>query len=169
LSGHIKWSSAAGNIYEYPEDINIDLDMNWKRFLSVLVLTITVIIMFDYLYNFILLQKAFERNSQYWRSPEEMQGLVLYGWLFMLLCTTVVGLIFARYGKTGINHGLEFGFLMGIAFFVLIFGFTTIVPWPVGLLAAWAGQWFFNSLILGFLFGWLYKGKNATSKISTST
>jgi len=134
--------------------------MNWKRFLLVLLLTGIVIIVFDYFYNFILLQKLFLENSQYWRASEEMQNLVILGWLVMLLCTAIVGLIFVRLGKVGIYKGLEFGILTGLAFFILIYGFTTIVPWPANLLAAWGGQWFANNVIIGLLFGWLYRNKN---------
>ena len=133
--------------------------MNWKRFLPLLLLTYVVIILLDFVYNFIFLQKAFIENSQYWRSPKEMQNLVLVGWLIMILCITLVALLFARFGKSGIYNGLEFGLLLGLSSFVLICGFTTIVPWSPYLLIAWAGQWFVNDVIIGFLFGWLYKGK----------
>jgi hypothetical protein len=139
-------------------------NMNWKRFLLVLSLTIVVIILFDYMYNFLLLQKVFMENSQYWRPPGEMQHLAIFGWLLMLFCTTIIGLIFIRSGRTGIFNGLEFGFLIGLSFFSLIYGFTTIVPWPTSLLIAWAGQWFANNIILGFLFGWLYKNKDTSTK-----
>jgi hypothetical protein len=103
-------------------------------------------------------------NSQYWRPPVEMQNLVIYGWLIMFLCVTCVGILFTRFEKPGIYNGLKFGFWLGLSFFVLIFGFTTIVPWPTYLLLAWAGQWFANIIILGFLFGWLYKSKDIALK-----
>ena len=138
--------------------------MNWKRFLVVLPIVCVVIILFDYIYNFIFLQEAFMKNSQYWRTPEQMKSLIILGWIVMVLCITIISLLFIQSGKTGIYNGLKFGFLTGLLLFLLVYGFTTIVPWPACLLIAWAGQWFANSIILGFLFGWLYKKKGSALK-----
>ena len=131
--------------------------MNWKRYGLALSSCFVVVTVFDILWNAVLLHDVYVQTARFWRPADELNRLVPVGFLIMLGMMSVMGLLFVRFGRVGIRHGLEFGLLVGLMMFVGSFGLVTMVPWPKSLVAAMAFQNFMNNLLTGLFFGWLYK------------
>ena len=131
--------------------------MNWKRFTLALVCAFLVATLYDILLNAVILRSAFEAGAQYWRSPDELNRLVPFGWLSMLLMFLFFGLLFVRAQRRGLRHGLEFGCWLALAGAAGVTGIATLVPWPREILFGIAVQQAGNALLLGFSLGWFYR------------
>ncbi len=131
--------------------------MNGKRFALALVVAFVAATLFDIILNGIVLRSAFEAGAQYWRPPEELNRLIPFGWLSMLIMFLFFGLLFVRVRLRGVRQGLEFGCWLALAAVAGVAGMATLVPWPGQVLVGMAVQQAGNAVLLGICFGWLYR------------
>ena len=137
--------------------------MNWRRYALALLSCFLVVVVFDILWNAVLLHDVYVQSARFWRPSEELNRLVPIGFLIMLAIMALTGLVFVRFGGTGVRRGLEFGCLLGLTAFIGTLGFITMVAWPTSLIAAMAFQAFANNVLTGLFFGWLYHPRQAQS------
>jgi hypothetical protein len=130
--------------------------MNWKRFALALFSCFLVVIVFDVLWNAVLLRDVYIQAAQFWRPTDELNRLVPVGFLILLGIMALTGFLFIRFGGAGILRGFEFGFLLGLMAFIGTLALITMVPWPKSLIGAMAFQAFVNIVLTGLFFGWLY-------------
>jgi hypothetical protein len=138
--------------------------MSWKRYAVALFSGFVVVVLFDILWNAVLLHDVYVQAARFWLPMEELNRLVPVGFLIMLGIMALSGLLFIRFGGAGILRGLEFGLLLGLTAFVGTLGFITMVPWPKSLIAAMAFQTFANNVLTGLFFGWLYRPRQAQAE-----
>lgn len=136
--------------------------MNWKRFVGATVATWITILVLDALINGIFLAGDFEATSRYWLPFDELFRRIPLGWLSMLLSVTLFGYAFIRFGDgQGARNGLRFGLWLGAAMALPgPLGLYALVPWPMKMILAWTAQWFVNVLVIGGMFGWIYRSRD---------
>ncbi len=138
--------------------------MNWKRYGLALFSCFFVVVLFDVLWNAVLLHDVYMQAARFWRPTSELNQLVPVGFLIMLGIMALTGLVFIRFGGAGIRQGLEFGFLLCLSAFIGTLAFITMVPWPKSLIAAMGFQAFANNVLTGLFFGWLYHPRQVQAK-----
>ena len=131
--------------------------MNLKRLAASILFAFITGTVIDILLNAIILRSAFESAASFWRPAEELNQLVLFGWLSVLLTMICFGCLFARAGLRGIHQGLEFGLWLALASVFGVAGIATLVPWPTELLFVMAVKQEMSNLVLGISLGWLYQ------------
>lgn len=137
--------------------------MNWKRFVTALLVVSVVVTAFDVLYNAKLFAGVFERSAGFLLPADQLNARVALGWLAMFGMYGFLGLIFVRGARHGAGRGLEFGLWLGLASAAGTLGLVSIVPWPRELVLTMALQQFANSLLVGLLFGLIYRPKAAVA------
>lgn len=131
--------------------------MKWKRFTLALVCAFLAATLYDILLNAVILRSAFEAGAQYWRPPDELNRLIPFGWLSLLLMFLFFGFLFVPTQRRGLRQGLEFGCWLALAGAAGVGGMATLVPWPREILSGMAVQQAGNALLLGVSFGWFYR------------
>lgn len=133
--------------------------MNWKRFTVAIAWAFLAATLCDILLNAVVLRSAFEAGAPYWRPPDELNRLVPFGWLSMLVMFVFYGALFVGAERRGLRYGLAFGFWLALASVAGVAGMATLVPWPHQVLVGMAVQQAGNALLLGVFLGWLYRDR----------
>lgn len=135
--------------------------MNIARFGLVLVATSLVTLVADVVLNAVIFRDVYTRSTAFLLPVGELNARVFLGWAALLVNVAAFGLLFVLSGWRGIRRGLLFGTLLALAGVAGVAGIASIVPWPAELLAAIAVQQFVNGVLLGAIFGWLYRQTGA--------
>jgi hypothetical protein len=133
--------------------------MNWKRFLGATVAAWLGILVLDAMINGIFLAGDFEATAGHWLPSDELFRRIPLGWLSMLLSVVLFGYVFIRFGDgCGARNGLRFALWIGTALAAPgPLGLYALVPWPMKMILAWSTQWFINMVVIGLMFGWIYR------------
>lgn len=136
--------------------------LHWKRFVAATIVSFFAIIILDFLVNGVFLQGDFESTQQYWLPSEELFRRIPLGWLSMLMTIVLYGLVYLRFGGgSGPRQGLRFGLWLGAAAAIPgPLGLYALVPWPMKMILAWTMTWFVNLVLIGLVFGRLYRPRS---------
>ena len=131
--------------------------MNWRRYLLAAGAAILLSLVADVLINAVIMRQAFVDGAEYWLPADELNRRVPLGFAALAGSLAVLGLAFVRLGRVGVRAGLEFGGWLALATAIGVLGLASLVPWPSSLILSMAIQQAVNNLLLGFMFGWLYR------------
>ncbi len=131
--------------------------MNWRRYFLAFAVTSVLTLVTDVVLNAIIFRDTYTKAAPWLLPVEELNRRVFLGWTGLLIIVAAFGFLLVRGGWLGIRSGLQFGSVLAFASLAGIAGFASMVPWPTELILAIAVQQCVNGLLLGAVFGVVYR------------
>ena len=131
--------------------------MNWRRYILALTVTSVATLVTDVLLNAVVFREVYIQAASFLLPPDQLNARIPLGWAALLVIIATFGLLFAIERWQGIRDGLRFGALLGVAGIAGVAGLASVFAWPVPLLVAVSVQQVANGLLLGVVFGLLYR------------
>ncbi len=131
--------------------------MNWRRYLLALGLTTLLTLVADIVLNAIIFRGAYSNAAQWLLPADELNRRVPLGWAGLVVAIAAFGLLLVRGGFLGLRSGLQFGLVLAVASLAGVAGFASMFPWASQLALAIIVQQAANGLLLGAVFGIVYK------------
>ena len=131
--------------------------MNGKRLVLSVTVTVVATLIVDILLNAIVFRQVYADAGSLLLPPEELNARVPLGWGALVVMIAAFGILFVRSGRTGVRWGVEFGALLALASAAGVAGIGSVFPWPPRLVFVMGVQQVVNGLLMGLLFGWLYR------------
>lgn len=131
--------------------------MHWKRYFAALTVALVATFAVDILLNAVLLRDLYKSHQALWLPAEQLNARVPLGLASVALIQAFLGVLFVRIGWRGIRRGLEFAVWLSLAAVAGVAGLASLVPWPTALLVSMAVQQTADNVLLGVVFGWLYR------------
>ncbi len=135
--------------------------MNWQRFGIALGVAFLLVLVLDIILSTVILQDLYADAASSWPATPEANPLVSVGWLAVIFTLAAFGMLYTRTGWVGWRRGLEYGVWIGLAGFAGVLGLMVMVPWPVRLALLLGIQQLVNGLVLGLVFGVVYRPPEA--------
>lgn len=133
------------------------LPLNLRSYMMTLAVATAVTLSLDVLLNAVVFRTVYVAAAPYLRPADELNRLVPLGWGALVIIVGSFGWICIRGGWAGWKAGLEFGALLAIASVAGVAGIGSVFRWPAALLGAVAVQQCVNGVVLGLIFGTMYK------------
>jgi hypothetical protein len=137
------------------------LDLNWRRYFLALAATGIFTLVLDVLLNAVIFRGVFARSASFLLPAHELNARVPVGWAALLVIVAAFGFLLVRGGWLGLRRGFQFGTVLGVASVAGVAGITSVVAWPGELLLVVGVQQFLNGLLLGVVFGVVYRPASA--------
>jgi hypothetical protein len=137
--------------------------MNWRRYFLALAATSILTLIVDVLLNAIVFRAVYKRAAAFLLPPNELNVRVPIGWTALLVIVAAFGFLLVRGRWLGLSRGLRFGLVLAVAGVAGVAGIGSIVAWPAELLFAIGVQQFVNGILLGAVFGVVYREPAAGS------
>jgi hypothetical protein len=137
--------------------------MNWRRYFLALAATSILTLIVDVLLNAIVFRAVYKRAAAFLLPPNELNVRVPIGWTALLVIVAAFGFLLVRGRWLGLSRGLRFGLVLAVAGVAGVAGIGSIVAWPAELLFAIGVQQFVNGILLGAVFGVVYRETAAGS------
>jgi len=131
--------------------------MNWRRYILALTVTSVATLVTDVLLNAVVFREVYVQAASFLLPPDQLNARIALGWAALLVIIATFGLLFAIARWQGIRDGLRFGALLAIAGIAGVADLASVFAWPVPLLVAVSVQQVANGLLLGVVFGLLYR------------
>jgi hypothetical protein len=131
--------------------------MNWRRYFLALAATSILTLIVDVLLNAIVFRAVYKRAAAFLLPPNELNVRVPIGWTALLVIVAAFGFLLV------LSRGLRFGLVLAVAGVAGVAGIGSIVAWPAELLFAIGVQQFVNGILLGAVFGVVYREPAAGS------
>lgn len=131
--------------------------MNGKRYLLAVVATAFITLVVDVLLNAVLFRDVYAAAAPYLLPTHDLNERLPLGWGALVVIVAAFGFIFARGPWRGVRGGLEFSAVFAVASAAGIAGFASLLPWPADLLVCVGIQQVANALVLGLVFGKVYR------------
>jgi hypothetical protein len=131
--------------------------LNFRSYMVTLAVATSVTLILDVLLNAVVFRAVYRAAAPYLRPADELNRLVPLGWGALAVIVGTFGWICIRGGWAGWKRGLEFGALLAVAGVAGVAGIGSVFRWPAALLGAVAVQQCANGIVLGLIFGTLYK------------
>ena len=131
--------------------------MNWRRYFLALAATGLLTLVADVVLNAVVFRDVYRRSASFLLPAHELNVRVGLGWAALLIIVAAFGVLLIRGGWLGFRGGLQSGLILAVAGVAGVAGIASIVAWPGELLVAVAVQQFINGLILGVVFGVMYR------------
>ena len=131
--------------------------MNWRRYFLALGATGVVTLVADVVLNAIVFRDVYRRSASFLLPAQELNSRVWLGWASLILIVAAFGFLLVRGGWLGFRRALHFGLVLAVAGVAGVVGIASVVAWPSELLVAVAVQQFINGLLLGVVFGVVYR------------
>ena len=135
--------------------------MNWRRYFLALGATGLLTLVADVALNAIVFRDVYRRSASFLLPPQELNSRVWLGWAALMLIVGAFGFLLVQGGWLGFRRGLHFGLVLAVAGVAGVAGIASVVAWPGELLVAVAVQQFINGLLLGVVFGVVYRPAHA--------
>lgn len=134
--------------------------MNIKRFFSASLILFVFIFAYESFVHGHLLYALYSQTPNTWRPFAEIKSLVPYNMGIMIALAFWITFIFTRFFKTGgWKNGLLFGFYVGVLSGIQAAGAYYYLPISFSLTLAWFVFGVIESMLGGFLIGFIYKAK----------
>jgi hypothetical protein len=140
--------------------------MNWRRYLLALAVTSVATLVTDVLLNAVVFREVYTRAAPFLLPPDQLNARIPLGWAALLVITATFGVLFAIARWQGIRDGLRFGALLAVAGIAGVAGLASVFAWPLPLLIAVSAQQTANALLLGAVFGLLYRSNAMTMAVA---
>ncbi len=131
--------------------------MNWRRYFLALAVACLLTLVADLVLNAVISREVYTRSASFLLPAHELNVRVWLGWGAIMSIVAAFGFLLVRGGWAGFRCGLQSGLVLAVAGVAGVAGIASIVAWPGELLAAIAAQQFTNGLILGVVFGVVYR------------
>lgn len=131
--------------------------MNWRRYFLALAATGLLTLVADVLFNAVIFRDVYMRSASFLLPAHELNARVWLGWAALMSIVAAFGFLLVRGRWLGFRGGLQSGLILAFAGVAGVAGIASIVAWPAELLAIIAVQQFTNGLILGVVFGVVYR------------
>ena len=128
--------------------------MNSARILGVAALLTLVA---DVVLNAVIFRDVYTRSASLLLPKDELNARVWVGWAALLVIVAAFGFLAVRGGWLGLRRGLQFGLVLAVASMAGVAGLASLVAWPIDLLIVVGVQQVVNGLLLGVVFGVLYR------------
>lgn len=138
-------------------NVTPDSRMNWRRYFLALAVTSVATLVADVLLNAVVFREVYTRAASFLLPPDQLNARIPLGWAALLVIIATFGLLFGLARWQGIRDGLRFGALLAVAGIAGVAGLASVFAWPVSLLVAVSAQQVANALLLGVVFGLLYR------------
>ena len=143
--------------------------MNRRRFFIAFLTASFATLVADVLLNAVVFRGVYQRAAPFLLPPDQLNARVPLGWGALLVVVGVFGYLFVRGGWMGRSDGLRFGLALAITSVAGAMGLASVVAWPGELLAAIGVQQFVNGLLLGGIFGLMYRPRPESGRASGHT
>jgi hypothetical protein len=131
--------------------------LNWRRYFLALAAAGLLTLVADVVLNVVIFRDVYTRSASFLLPANELNVRVWLGWAALMSIVAAFGFLLVRGGWLGVRGGLQSGLILAVAGVAGVAGIASIVAWPGELLAAIAVQQFTNGLILGLVFGVVYR------------
>jgi hypothetical protein len=136
-------------------------DLNWRRYFLALGVTAVLTLVADVVLNAVVFREVYRRSASFLLPVHELNARVWLGWAALIVIVAAFGFLLIRGDWLGVRGGLQFGVILAVAGVAGVAGIASIVAWPAELLVAVGVQQFVNGLLLGVVFGVLYRPAHA--------
>jgi hypothetical protein len=131
--------------------------LNWRRYFLALAAAALLTLVADVVLNAVVFRDVYARAASFLLPANELNVRVWLGWAALMSIVAAFGFLLVRGGWLGVRGGLQSGLLLAVAGVAGVAGIASIVAWPGELLVAIAVQQFTNGLLLGLVFGLVYR------------
>jgi hypothetical protein len=131
--------------------------LNWRRYFLALAAAALLTLVADVVLNAVVFRDVYARAASFLLPANELNVRVWLGWAALMSIVAAFGFLLVRGGWLGFRGGLQSGLLLAVAGVAGVAGIASIVAWPGELLVAIAVQQFTNGLLLGLVFGLVYR------------
>jgi hypothetical protein len=127
------------------------------RFAKAMSWTVVLTLALDVLLNAVMFRTVYRTAAPFLRPSHELNALVPLGWLALVAMTAANGWLFVRSGWRGRRRGIEFGCVLAFTGIAGLAGLASVFSWPISFVAVVAIQQVANGLLLGMVFGSVYR------------
>ncbi|NBX73905.1 MAG: hypothetical protein EBZ69_06300 [Alphaproteobacteria bacterium] len=134
------------------------LNVNLPKFLVSVTGLFVFTVLFDHVVHGTLLLPLYESTSTLWRSATDVQSLSTLDYVFKLMLSVVITLLFTRHFEDkGIGEGIRFGIFTGLVYGVMKLSAYIHLPISLDLALGWGIGSLVYAILGGIILSMLYK------------